>query len=270
MDPVGLIPLARTLVDIDSTTGREGDGGRWLAAYLRHLGWHRRGAAGRRRRGSTSSRRSSRRRSSSPRTSTACRRSFRAASRAACCTAAARATRRAFWPRRSRPPSGCGARARRASACCSSSARSGAATARARQHAPAGRGLPLSHQRRADRQPARPGARAASCASSCIASGRAAHSSFPELGESAIDKLIDALDRAASRSSCPRTRCSGRTHYTVGLIAGGVAPNVVSPHAEAEVMFRTVGPTHGLEPALDAARDARRRSSTSSRCRRCD
>jgi acetylornithine deacetylase len=32
----------------------------------------------------------------------------------------------------------------------------------------------------------------------------------------------------------------GRTHYTVGLIAGGVAPNVVSPSAEAEVMFRTV------------------------------
>ena len=32
----------------------------------------------------------------------------------------------------------------------------------------------------------------------------------------------------------------GRTHYTIGLISGGVAPNVVSPSAEAEVMFRTV------------------------------
>ena len=31
----------------------------------------------------------------------------------------------------------------------------------------------------------------------------------------------------------------GQTHYTVGLISGGVAPNVVSPSAEAEVMFRT-------------------------------
>ena len=33
----------------------------------------------------------------------------------------------------------------------------------------------------------------------------------------------------------------GRTHYTVGLIDGGVAPNVVSPHASAELLFRIVG-----------------------------
>ena len=39
MDSIGLVELTRTLVDIDSTTGREGDCGRWLAAYLRYLGW---------------------------------------------------------------------------------------------------------------------------------------------------------------------------------------------------------------------------------------
>jgi acetylornithine deacetylase len=71
------------------------------------------------------------------------------------------------------------------------------------------------------------------------ASGRAAHSSFPELGESAIDKLIDALIELRS-TDLPTDPVLGRTHYTVGLIAGGVAPNVVSPAAEAEVMFRTV------------------------------
>jgi acetylornithine deacetylase len=71
------------------------------------------------------------------------------------------------------------------------------------------------------------------------ATGRAAHSSFPELGDSAIDKLIDTL--VALRSiELPSDPTLGRTHYTVGLIAGGVAPNVVSPAAEAEVMFRTV------------------------------
>ena len=71
------------------------------------------------------------------------------------------------------------------------------------------------------------------------ASGRAAHSSFPELGESAIDKLIDAL--VALRSTpLPDDPTLGRTHYTVGIIGGGVAPNVVPPSAEAEVMFRTV------------------------------
>lgn len=71
------------------------------------------------------------------------------------------------------------------------------------------------------------------------ASGRAAHSSFPELGESAIDKLIDALIELRS-IALPDDPVLGRTHYTVGLISGGVAPNVVSPAAEAEVMFRTV------------------------------
>jgi len=71
------------------------------------------------------------------------------------------------------------------------------------------------------------------------ASGRAAHSSFPELGESAIDKLLDAL-MALRSIELPSDPVLGRTHYTVGLISGGVAPNVVSPSAEAEVMFRTV------------------------------
>jgi len=71
------------------------------------------------------------------------------------------------------------------------------------------------------------------------ASGRAAHSSFPELGESAIDKLLDALVTLRS-IALPGDPLLGHTHYTIGLISGGVAPNVVSPSAEAEVMFRTV------------------------------
>ena len=128
VDPV-IVGLTRALVDIDSTTGREGAAGRWLADYLRGRGF----AVTEQPvddPASTSSRPSATRRSCSRRTSTACRRSFRAASRATGCTAAARATRRAFSPRRSPPPSGCGARAKRASACCSSSAKSAAATAR--------------------------------------------------------------------------------------------------------------------------------------------
>jgi acetylornithine deacetylase len=70
------------------------------------------------------------------------------------------------------------------------------------------------------------------------ASGRAVHSSFPELGESAIDKLIDALIELRS-IPLPADPVLGQTHYTVGLISGGAAPNVVSASAEAEVMFRT-------------------------------
>jgi acetylornithine deacetylase len=82
------------------------------------------------------------------------------------------------------------------------------------------------------------------------ASGRAAHSSFPELGESAIDKLIDALLTLRS-IPLPSDPELGHTHYTVGLINGGVAPNVVSPAAEAEVLFRTVGPGGAVMRAIE-------------------
>ncbi len=81
------------------------------------------------------------------------------------------------------------------------------------------------------------------------ASGRAAHSSFPELGESAIDKLIDALVELRT-IQLPEDPVLGRTHYTVGLIGGGVAPNVVSPAAEAEVMFRTVSDARAVREAI--------------------
>jgi acetylornithine deacetylase len=81
--------------------------------------------------------------------------------------------------------------------------------------------------------------------------GRAAHSSYPELGESAIDKLIDALVRLRS-VELPSDDVLGRTHYSVGLISGGVAPNVVPPSAEAEVMFRTVTDAAEVRRALSA------------------
>jgi acetylornithine deacetylase len=82
------------------------------------------------------------------------------------------------------------------------------------------------------------------------AGGRAAHSSFPELGISAIDKLLDALIELRALL-LPEDPVLGRTHYTVGLISGGVAPNVVSPSAEAEVMFRTVGEAADVRAALE-------------------
>ena len=84
------------------------------------------------------------------------------------------------------------------------------------------------------------------------AHGKAAHSGYPQLGESAIEKLMDVLVslRGADWPADPEL---GRTHYTVGLISGGVAPNVVPPQAEAEVFFRTVGDHDALRSALHAA-----------------
>ena len=72
------------------------------------------------------------------------------------------------------------------------------------------------------------------------AEGRAAHSATPERGESAIDKLVDALVRLRSLP-LPSDAELGRTFYSVGLITGGIAPNVISPHASAELLFRTTG-----------------------------
>jgi acetylornithine deacetylase len=84
------------------------------------------------------------------------------------------------------------------------------------------------------------------------ARGRAAHSGYPELGESAIEKLIDGL--ASLRSiEWPSDPDLGTTHYTVGLISGGVAPNVVPPSAEAEIIFRSVGDHDVLRELLRRA-----------------
>jgi acetylornithine deacetylase len=81
------------------------------------------------------------------------------------------------------------------------------------------------------------------------ASGRAAHSSHPEQGESAIEKLVDTLV-ALRRLPLPEDDVLGRTNYSVGLIDGGVAPNVVPPWAEAEIVFRSVGPGSEIRAAL--------------------
>ncbi len=73
------------------------------------------------------------------------------------------------------------------------------------------------------------------------AAGRAAHSSQPQLGISAIDLLVDALVELRE-IELPGDPQLGRTFYVTGLMAGGIAPNVVPPAAEAELNFRTIGP----------------------------
>lgn len=83
------------------------------------------------------------------------------------------------------------------------------------------------------------------------ARGRAAHSSLPHLGESAIDKLMDALVEMR-RIEWPADPVLGRAFYTIGLINGGVAPNVVSPSADAEVMFRTTGDPGPIRSLMEA------------------
>jgi acetylornithine deacetylase len=81
------------------------------------------------------------------------------------------------------------------------------------------------------------------------ATGRAAHSAAPDQGISAIDKLIDALVLLRTLH-LPADPDLGGTFYTVGLIQGGVAPNVIPPSASAEVLFRTVGSADDVLAAI--------------------
>lgn len=83
------------------------------------------------------------------------------------------------------------------------------------------------------------------------ASGKAAHTSLPDLGESAIEKLIDAVV-ALRDVEWPSDPDLGTAYYTVGMINGGVAPNVVPPSATAEILFRTVGDLAPLRDKLVA------------------
>jgi acetylornithine deacetylase len=73
------------------------------------------------------------------------------------------------------------------------------------------------------------------------ASGRMAHSAYPELGDSAIDKLVEALARLRAMK-LPTSSDVGPCTLNIGLIEGGRAPNVIPDHARAHLLYRLVGP----------------------------
>ncbi len=77
------------------------------------------------------------------------------------------------------------------------------------------------------------------------ASGRMAHSAYPELGESAIDKLIAALTRLRAMP-LPSDPEIGPCTLNIGLIEGGRAPNVIPDYAHADLLYRLVGSTEDL------------------------
>ena len=72
------------------------------------------------------------------------------------------------------------------------------------------------------------------------ATGRMAHSAYPELGESAIDKLIEALSRLRAME-LPSDPEVGRCTMNIGMIEGGRAPNVIPDHAQAQLLYRLIG-----------------------------
>jgi acetylornithine deacetylase len=84
------------------------------------------------------------------------------------------------------------------------------------------------------------------------AHGRMAHSAYPELGESAIDKLIEALHRLRAMK-LPTEEGVGPCTLNIGLIEGGRAPNVIPDMARAQLLYRLVGPAQQLRREIETA-----------------
>jgi len=84
------------------------------------------------------------------------------------------------------------------------------------------------------------------------AHGRMAHSAYPELGESAIDKLLEALHRLRA-IRLPFAEGIGPCTLNIGMIEGGRAPNVIPDYARAQLLYRLVGPANDLRREIDQA-----------------
>ena len=81
------------------------------------------------------------------------------------------------------------------------------------------------------------------------AAGRAAHSAYPEDGVSATAALLDTIERLR-HLALPTDPLLGASTLNVGIIAGGVAPNVIAPSASAQILIRTVEPTGSLKDTI--------------------
>jgi acetylornithine deacetylase len=85
-----------------------------------------------------------------------------------------------------------------------------------------------------------------------LAEGKMAHSAYPELGDSAIEKILDALE-AIRRMPLPEDPVLGKTTVNIGTLAGGRAPNIIADAAKAEIAIRLVGDSRTVDQALRAA-----------------
>ena len=81
------------------------------------------------------------------------------------------------------------------------------------------------------------------------AKGKMAHSAYPELGESAVHKLVEVLAKLLALP-LPTLEDVGPSTLNIGQIQGGYAPNVIADKAEAQVLVRLVGDSAPVRAAL--------------------
>lgn len=82
-----------------------------------------------------------------------------------------------------------------------------------------------------------------------VCQGKMAHSAYPELGDSAINKLLEALGRLRAME-LPENPLVGPCTLNIGLLEGGRAPNVIADHARAHLLYRLVGPSEALRQQI--------------------
>lgn len=82
-------------------------------------------------------------------------------------------------------------------------------------------------------------------------SGKAAHSAYPEEGDSAIETLLDILDDIR-HTHFPHDDFFGETTVNIGTINGGLALNVIPPRAEAGLLIRLTTKREPIEQALES------------------
>lgn len=80
-------------------------------------------------------------------------------------------------------------------------------------------------------------------------SGKMGHSAYPELGESAVHKLVEALANLL-KIELPVTEDIGPSTLNIGQMHGGYAPNVIADKAEAHVLTRLVGDSAPVRQAI--------------------
>lgn len=86
--------------------------------------------------------------------------------------------------------------------------------------------------------------------------GRAAHSAYPEHGESAIEKLLDVLSNIR-QTTWHKDDFFGETTCNIGIIAGGTRTNVVPASAYADLHFRLVTSSKLVSEKLEKLIDGR-------------
>jgi acetylornithine deacetylase len=86
--------------------------------------------------------------------------------------------------------------------------------------------------------------------------GRAAHSAYPEQGESAIEKLLDVLDDVRA-IEWPVDETFGATTSNIGVISGGARANVIAAEAQAVLAIRLVTKGDDAKRLLESAVNGR-------------